>query len=103
MVERVIRFDRELARHWLSKKEIADGLLDDWSWWPATRHPADGFLVASCKPFPQMAEECNIRFAPMPVIRSGRPTPPKRTFPYALWLAGLGRFATVCFWASEEQ
>jgi hypothetical protein len=33
----------------------------------------------------------------MSAIRSALPMPPKRTFPYALWLAGLGGWLPVRF------
>jgi hypothetical protein len=40
---------------------------------------------------PRSADGCT----PIPAIRSAQPTPPKRTFPYAFWLAGLGGSRTV--------
>ena len=33
--------------------------------------------------------------APIPVIQLPRPAPPKRSFPYAPWLAGMGGIAPI--------
>jgi hypothetical protein len=49
---------------------------------------ADGLLPARCG---------DVGVAPISAIQSGRPTPPKRTFPYALWSAELGGFRPVRF------
>jgi hypothetical protein len=65
IVERVIRFDRELGsyglpslKHWLSKKVIADFLLDDAvGGLPVDIRPT-GFMWPADKPFPWTAEQC---------------------------------------------
>jgi hypothetical protein len=50
-----------------------------------------------------IAGHLRVGVAPISAIRSGRPTPPKRTFPYALWSAGMVEKRLSGFWSTSRK